>query len=76
MSKKLTPLRAIRKKCLDCSCFQPKEVRLCLSDDCSLFPYRLGKNPNRHGLGPGRASFVKKTQAESLKIKKDEALNG
>jgi len=21
-----TPIKAIRKKCLDCSCFQPKEV--------------------------------------------------
>ena len=27
--KVLTPMKAIRAKCLDCSCYQPKEVRLC-----------------------------------------------
>lgn len=49
--KHLTPLKAIRTKCLDCSAFQPKEVRLCPDKECSLFPYRFGKNPNRVGIG-------------------------
>lgn len=47
----LTPLKAIRKKCLDCSNFQPSEVRKCLIEDCPLFPYRMGKNPKRVGIG-------------------------
>lgn len=42
-----TPLRAIRLKCLDCSCDQPKEVRLCPCTDCALYPFRFGKNPYR-----------------------------
>ncbi|MGA2775652.1 MAG: hypothetical protein ABSE81_06295 [Candidatus Omnitrophota bacterium] len=46
----LTPVKAIRAKCLDCSGFQPSEVRRCESEDCPLFPYRLGKNPNRVGI--------------------------
>lgn len=41
----LTPVKAIRAKCLDCSCYQPKEVRLCPVTDCSLWPYRMGKRP-------------------------------
>ncbi|HCJ67503.1 MAG TPA: hypothetical protein DHV62_09365 [Elusimicrobia bacterium] len=57
MAKSLTPLRAIRKKCLDCSGFQVKEVRVCPVVDCSLFKYRFGKNPNRRGIGGRKESF-------------------
>lgn len=45
MNKKITPLKAIREKCLDCCCGQTKEVKNCLIPDCSLFPFRFGKNP-------------------------------
>ena len=48
----MTPLKAIRKKCLECCCGQYKEVRLCPSKDCSLYPFRFGNNPNRLGTGP------------------------
>lgn len=44
-TKKLTPMKAIRAKCLDCSCYQPKEVRLCTVTKCPLYPYRMGKRP-------------------------------
>lgn len=40
-----TPLRAIRAKCLDCAGGQPKEVRLCPAKLCSLWPFRMKKNP-------------------------------
>jgi hypothetical protein len=39
-------LHAIRKKCLDCCCFQPSEVRECTAYTCDLWPYRLGRDPN------------------------------
>ena len=42
----LTPLKAIRAKCVDCMCGQIREIKLCPIDDCSLYPYRFGKNPN------------------------------
>ena len=42
----MTPLKAIRAKCLDCVCGQPQEVRLCPCKDCPLYPFRMGKNPN------------------------------
>ena len=47
--KTLTPIKAIRSKCLECSAGQPKEVRECVIHDCALYPFRLGKNPNRKG---------------------------
>jgi len=39
------PLRAIRDKCLDCSCYQVSEVRLCEAVKCPLLPFRAGKHP-------------------------------
>ncbi len=47
----MTPLQAIRQKCLDCTCNQPKEIRLCPIKDCVLYDFRLGKNPNRTKVG-------------------------
>lgn len=45
--KKITPLRAIRAKCLDCVLGSSNEVALCpMENKCSLWPYRFGKNPN------------------------------
>ncbi len=58
---RLTTLRAVRLKCLDCVCGSPKRVTLCQTEDCSLWPFRLGKDPSRAGRGnianlkPGKA---------------------
>ena len=40
--KPQSPLRAIRAKCLDCSCYQISEVRLCEAVKCPLWPFRAG----------------------------------
>jgi hypothetical protein len=40
---KLTPLRAIRSKCIDCSGHELNEVRNCQADDCPLFSLRMGR---------------------------------
>jgi len=42
-----TPIKAMRKKCLDCTCGQVKEVRLCQAVECALWPYRFGRRPNK-----------------------------
>lgn len=60
----LTPIKAIRAKCLDCSGSQPSEVRKCESFGCSLFPYRMGKNPNRGGIGRKFSYIGKKVITE------------
>ena len=43
----MTPMKAIRAKCLDCCCGSSNEVRLCTAESCALHPFRLGKNPYR-----------------------------
>ena len=42
---KLTPIKAIRAKCLDCCNGQMKEVRLCTVKNCALHEYRDGHRP-------------------------------
>lgn len=41
------PIKAIKQKCLDCSGWSRTEVELCPLTECSLYPFRLGKNPFR-----------------------------
>ncbi len=45
--KVVSPLKAIRAKCLDCCCDQRDEVKMCPATKCPLWGFRLGKNPNR-----------------------------
>ena len=48
MSEKvLTPIKAIRAKCLECCNQQFYEVRLCTVTRCSLYPYRMGHRPKK-----------------------------
>lgn len=63
--KNLTPLKAIRKHCLECCGGSRREVELCTANpkdiagsedpelytSCSLYQYRFGTNPRRHGVG-------------------------
>lgn len=49
---RLSPVKAIRKHCLeDCSGGSRHEVRNCIDEMCPLWPYRLGRNPARAGVG-------------------------
>ena len=42
----MTPLKAIRAKCLDCCYDNVMEVRLCPATNCPLWEFRFGKNLN------------------------------
>lgn len=61
----MTPLKAIREKCLDCCADQPGEVRACPSESCPLWLYRMGHNPNRKGIG-GFKEDAEATKAEKI----------
>jgi len=70
MSKFHSPVKSIRLKCLECTDHHPKEIRNCTITDCALYPYRLGRNPNRKGIGPKKGPIFKKRQVESAIITK------
>ena len=41
----VSPIKAIRAKCLECCNFQSSQVSNCHIDDCILHQFRIGKNP-------------------------------
>ncbi len=47
----LTPIKSIRFHCLECVSWSTAEVKNCTSPLCPLYPYRLGTNPERTGIG-------------------------
>lgn len=42
----MTPLKAIRAKCIECCCGNMAEVKRCPIKDCALYEFRMGHNPN------------------------------
>jgi hypothetical protein len=63
-SHKLPPLQAVRQHCLWCCNDSPKEVRLCASKGCPLWPYRFGKKPTEELLAEVRDVPVYPLEAE------------
>lgn len=61
----MTPLKAIREKCLDCVCGVTVEVRRCVCINCPLFPFRFGRNPNRAGIGGHNGQFARNANSTS-----------
>ena len=62
----LTPVKAIRRKCLLCSHNSYRAVRECIDEICPLRPYRLGKNPRRAKVGGGPRNPKLPTQVPSF----------
>lgn len=63
---KQTPLKSIKKHCLECSGYEKKQVRECVIKDCVLYKYRQGTNPNRLGC------TIKKNTASTKGFKKED----
>ena len=68
----LTPIKAIRAKCLDCCCDSKNEVRLCSIKNCPLHPYRMGHRPK--GYNDTTEDTETEKTADSPTIKQKEAL--
>ena len=45
--RSISPMKALRLRCLDCCADQPSEVRLCTAVKCPSWPFRMGTNPWR-----------------------------
>ena len=57
--ERLTPIRAIRKKYLDCCAGQTAEVRACTLKTCALHPYRMGRRPKGEEVTAGSGTDEK-----------------
>ena len=45
--QRMSPLRALRLRCVDCSGDSVAEVRLCTAVTCPAWPFQMGANPWR-----------------------------
>jgi hypothetical protein len=59
----MSPLQALRARCLDC-CGQEKEVALCPAADCPSWPFRMGTDPWRKPASEARREAARRTMAE------------
>ena len=64
-------LKTIRRKCMDCTCDQMKEVELCPMKDCPLWPFRMGKDPYKT-CSPGRRQNLQKAWAANQLRRENE----
>lgn len=60
-------LRAIRRKCLDCSGNSTAEVADCLVRRCPLWPFRLGRSPWKPARSEAQRAASLKALAKSKK---------
>ena len=58
-----TPIRAMRKKCLDCCCGSRKEIRECRIIECPIYPYRFGRRPTQAIVDTINEYYNEKTEA-------------
>jgi len=47
--KEVSPMKAIRQKCLDCSCGSSEEVKNCFAKKCPLYQFRFGYKLDENG---------------------------
>ena len=43
----MSPLEAIKEKCLDCCCGQTAEIKLCTATNCPLYSFRKAPKKTR-----------------------------
>ena len=70
----LSPLKAIRQKCLDCCCWSSREVSLCTTTKCPLYEYRFGKQPEsmRHKMSDEQRKVLAEKMREINKKRENK----
>lgn len=76
MEKRPSPVRIIRRKCLDCQGRSTAGVRDCPSKECPLWPYRFGADPfrKRRKMGPYQKQQLQEGYRKALGEKCTEPL--
>jgi hypothetical protein len=64
----MSPMEAIRARCLDCCAGSSDEVRKCVAIACPSWPFRTGKNPWR--APPSEAQVAARRQAGARLVRR------
>ena len=59
----MSPLKALRLRCIDCCAGSSLEVRLCTAVSCPSWPFRLGRNPWRAPVSEERRQMGRELAA-------------
>ena len=68
--KEITPMKAIRLKCLDCSCGSNEEVKNCFAKKCLLYQFRFGYKLDENGNRRKRDLTDEQRQKMAERLKK------
>ena len=68
--KEVTPMKAIRQKCLDCSCGSNEEVKNCFAKKCPLYQFRFGYKLDENGNRRKRDLTDEQRQKMAERLKK------
>ena len=69
--EQMSPMQAIRAKCLDCA-GSSDEVRKCVAVVCPSWPYRMGRNPWRT-ISEGRREAGRRLAAQKRAVRSSDA---
>jgi hypothetical protein len=69
----MSPLQALRARCLDCCAYQEKEVALCPTVDCPSWPLCMGTDPWRKAASAARRAAARQvmTKLNASRLKRD-----
>jgi hypothetical protein len=60
----MSPLEALRRRCLDCCVGQANEVAVCPVVQCPSWPFRMGTNPWRRPASEGRREAARRVMTK------------
>ena len=69
----MSPMEAIRARCLDCCAGSSDEVRKCVAMACPSWPFRAGKNPWRAPISEERREALRQRTPFSSRPQFSEA---
>jgi hypothetical protein len=64
----MSPLQALRLRCLDCCAGSAHEVKLCTAVKCPAWPFRLGTSPWRAPMSEERKAAARAHLALARKV--------
>ncbi len=70
--ERISPMKALRLRCLDCCAGSPARVRLCESVTCPSWPFRMGENPWRAAPSETKRERARALTARRMFLAKNE----
>jgi len=66
----LSPVQAIRRKCLECVCGEVSEIKKCTatSDKCEIFPFRMGYGKPDWSHGHKKCTRLQAIRKECVRV--------